>query len=441
MLTEVEPSSDQSCHTTPPPFGFYFYWDPPMSISSAQCQSLRLSWDSGLTYPIQALGFVPGSAAFTIPVPQNPSDLSTTWQVSIREGAQYQLLMAHSGQVTTGGSTNLTWVTSGSGSCLNANSPGPGVRVATVISAGTSNTRSLTSMSMRPTASVSGSARPESDNSGGGISNGGGVNAGAIAGGVIGGIAAIALLVLLLFCCRRRRQRQNNPPSTAAYAQSYTAEQQPEMRQSQSLAPAAVIRRATRSMGGTGTSHSRHPSRTSFDILSAPSAAAHSPGPAQPTDLDTPSVSDETADPFVSPFPAPPPRASFDRNGPNAVAWGARADNSEGLGLGLGQSVTPLPPAPVLAPLRTSDRQSRKVSGSFSETPPLTPTHRPTSAPRSPMYTSPSSGRLTRWSVDDDDQLGSRAGTGGRGSVMGEMGRGQRTTFVQHDDAGPGGVV
>jgi hypothetical protein len=448
--TEIAGSSDQSCHTAPAPFGFYFYTDPAVSISTAQCQPLRLSWDNNVVYPLQAVGFVPGGSAFTIPVPQNRASLSTTWPVSIREGAQYQLLMAHGGQVATGGSTNLTWVTGGGAGCLTANSPGAGVRVATVInSAGTSSTRSLTSM-RSTTDSPSSTTRPGGDNVG--SSNSGSsasASTGAIAGGVVGGIAVIALLVLLVFCCRRRRRQQAQSREDYAASPAVESINQPEMRQaSTSMGPAAVMRRATRSLG---QANPRPAARESFDILSGPADE-----PVTPPPRDSPLSIEDAIDPFISPFPAPPPRTSLDHVDGNAIPWGAARGHTRELSGGTLESMTngtatsgSLGP-PALVPLNTSGqsstaRTSRKLSGQFGETPPQTPTLRQSSHPRSPVFRSTSSSGLTRWSVDEDQVLGSAPGPFGSGERLSAMTEGQvspsTTTFIQHSDGGPGGVV
>jgi hypothetical protein len=227
------------------------------------------------------------------------------------------------------------------------------------------------------------------------------------------------------------------------------------MRQSTlSMGTAAVMRRATRSMG---PSHTRQTSRSSFDILSEP-AGAH---PAH-ADLETPpSITGNAVDPFVSPFPAPPPRNSFEqqREGAGAVPWGAAAtrghvrEKSDGTldSLRPDAQTRRSVPAPSLVPLNTSGtqgsvgRSSRKLSGQFGETPPQTPTVRPTSQLRSPVQRTTSSGGLTRWSVDEDAELGSTLGSmGSRDRLSGvEEGRvsPSTTTFIQHNDGGPGGVM
>lgn len=461
--SEIAGSSDASCHTSVPPFGFYFYSNPTFSISTAQCQTLRLSWDNTVVYPLQALAFIPGGSAFTIPVPQTRSSLSTNWAVNIREGAQYQIMMADaSGTASSGGSTNLTWVTAGTSSCLSPNSPGAGVRVATVISNGVSSTRSLTSL-MSSSASSSSSSRAGEGNSGGGSTGSSGptANAGAIAGGVVGGLAAMALLVFVLFCCRRRRRRAeqqrqdyNDAPSSA------TPVYQPEMRQAPtSLGPAAaVMRRATRSMG-----HSRQVSRSSFDILSEPTGV-----PSTPPRLETPIPADDMPNPFISPFPAPlplPQSPSEEQPSTQApVPWGAARGHNKETSTGTLDSLTPEAVARgsmhsgSLVPLNTGptqnsslNRNSRKLSGSFGETPPQSPTTRPTPQMRSPVQRAMSSSGLTRWSVDEDSEIGTVRRSAGSGDRLSEVveGRGPAsvetsspgTTFIQHMDGGPGGVL
>lgn len=294
------------------------------------------------------------------------------------------------------------------------------------------------------------------------MSSAGGPNAGAIAGGVVGGLAAIAIIVLILFCCRRRRRRQaqqNTEVGSNTY-ENKRVSAEPEMRQSAPLGAAAVLRRATRSQGPAPT-HPRHPSRSSFDILGGPAASTHT---LRSVDLETPSsLTDEGVDPFVSPFPAPPPRTSFERSGPNAVAWGQARESgidstrhARGLsnasmgGLGLGGIETTaaappaLLPAPVLTPLSTTptgaagSRHSRKISGTYSETPPETPVMRTsTLTSRSPVYPSPSSGtlNLNRWAVDEDPHIGS---INGSNIASPDRPANRSTTYLQHHDAGPG---
>lgn len=324
---------------------------------------------------------------------------------------------------------------------MNANSPSAGVRVATVITNGVSSTRSLTSM--RSSSAMS-SSSAQADRANGGSDSGGSSNVGAIVGGVVGGLAAIALAVLLLFCCRRRRRRAYQEKEDYRTTPRVEIVNQPEMRQSTlSMGPAAVMRRATRSMG---QSHSRQPSRQSFDILSVPAGA-----PVTPPLLESPLSTEDAVNPFVSPFPAPPPRSVEEQD---AVPWGAARGHARESSSGTLESLTPDTAArglPALAPLNvsrgagSSNRASRKLSGQFGESLPTSPTMRPTSVPPSPIYRSMSSSGLTRWSVDEDEQIGSGTGTQGSRERLSDVIEGRvaptTTTIIQHNDGGPGGVV
>lgn len=349
-----------------------------------------------ITYPLQLLALVPGSSAFSIPVPQTPNDTSITWDLAVREGAQFQLLMANAGLYGTGGAINMTNVTSGSSACLNSNSPGVGTGEVTVLtSIGGSRTASLSrtgSLSASGSPSSSSSATSSNDGSGMG-STSSSDNTGAIAGGVVGGVLALALLGLLLFCLRRRRNRQAQENAKDNDDMPY-----PPMRQ-------------TSDMAGS----------SSFDILARPTGDGDSPLYQTPPSSDGGRNGDGgDGEPFVSPFPAPArnSRASLDMDGRGPVPWGAAggaagqrnsgsfldgtqpdsaaATENYGSGLGLaapagGAAAAGLgglgafghsrnashDTANTFAPgTMGSNRNSRKVSGTMQETAPASPTVR-----------------------------------------------------------------
>ena len=391
-------SGDTSCIGPMVGFDFYFYLTPPGETTQAQCTPLRITWDMSITYPLQLLAVVPGSAAFSIPVPQTPDENSITWDLAVREGAQYQLLMANAGLYGTGGATNLTRVTSGSAACLSEDSPGQGTAQATIV----------TSITAVPTSSAAGSSsssiirsststmRSEST----GSSGSSGPDAGAIAGGVVGGVLGLALLILVALCYRRKKRQQ-------AYRETEISK---PMRQV-----------------------STHRSRSSFDILGR-TGQPSTPLPPPPVDQE---------DPFVSPFPAI--RRSESTTG---LAGMAEMGQGQGYGSARAPSSDDLPPlvpggdagvagmgaagagalgmhglnSRVQSHQRissmdtTATRPSRKVSGTFNETAPPTPTVRHSFADAMSAGTAGTAGhpspsrtlqRLSRarWSVDELGQV------------------------------------
>lgn len=437
------PSADTSCIGPMVGFDFYFYLTPSTAQQQAQCAPLRVTWDASITYPLQLLAVVPGSAAFSIPVPQTANETSVVWDLAVREGAEYQLLMANAGLYGTGGATDLVTVRPGSSGCLADDSPGQGSNQATVVASITavpstsitapnsSNTRSSTS-TMR-----SGGDGSETDKE----RESGGTNAGAIAGGVVGGVFALALLLLLAFCYRRKRRQQQ--------------QQQVYRDTDMGISAAAPMRQP--SMMQTAVTRSR----SSFDIL------GRSGGPPSPP---LPPASVDQEDPFVSPYPAHE-RPSADHNSATGAIGAAsqlgRAQAHEQGHFSPTRSSLDLPPIPGerghqrIASMDTlgtgvgpsSGRASRKVSGTFGETAPQSGTFRNSYAdamsqgtgagtlghghgPDSPMRASQRLSRA-RWSMDELGQMG-------MGNVPEPMepGRGSEDRrVIQHRDAEADGDV
>ncbi|ORX39049.1 hypothetical protein BD324DRAFT_618333 [Kockovaella imperatae] len=206
----VGSSSNTSCLSTDLRYDFFFYIDPQNNPS--QCQSMRISWDNTITYPLNLYGLIPSGTPFDIPISQQTGNVSVDWQVDIDDGTQFLLFMADAGEYQTGGSTSLFTVQSGNDNCMTSSSP----KIAGNASGGSNDTGSSGgSVEGVGGSSSGGDGQGSTNGSGGG--GGAGAHTGAIVGGTLGGVAFLALLGILLWFCIRQRTRDKSNDNVRSY--------------------------------------------------------------------------------------------------------------------------------------------------------------------------------------------------------------------------------
>lgn len=120
-ITTVASSSDSSCLSTTQSDPKFFLFLPG---DIGQCDSIDISWGLEAEEPVDILGVIPGGQSFEI---ANISDGSTSlqWTADVRAGTQIMLVAGDRDGLGTGGSSDVTNISEGSGdSCINDSAPG-----------------------------------------------------------------------------------------------------------------------------------------------------------------------------------------------------------------------------------------------------------------------------------------------------------------------------
>lgn len=186
--------------------------------SPGQCSSITVDWLDNATSPALH-GMIPGGSAWDAGV--GGSSGSGTWQVDVRQGTQFLLMMTGSGPRGFGGSTNLITAGGGDGGCISSGSPAANTSFSgrSVITPGQNNgTGGGGGGGGGDGGNGNGNGNGGGNNDGGG--GGGGTSTGAIVGGTLGGVAFLVLLGVLAICLVRRKAK-NRRHSTHSVTKNY----------------------------------------------------------------------------------------------------------------------------------------------------------------------------------------------------------------------------